>query len=150
MTRPNIKNLAAIIIALLVSITPFAALAQQNKNAAITGIGSITPEGNWQAEDGDSRYLVTFCGDGTQLCALLTWINPNKINDRNQQYIDKYVIYQAKRTRPAEWRGDINIYGTIVGGSLKLLGSNVVKVTGCAYWLFCQSFLLKRIVEENA
>ncbi len=151
MARPEIKNIAALIIALLLAITPLASQAQESANADVSanvdvlGLGSITPEGNWQAEDGDSRYEVALCGDGTQLCVKLTWINPNKINDRNQQFIDKYVVYQAKRTRPAEWRGDINIYGTVVGGRVKLLGSDAVKVTGCAYWLFCQSFMLKRI-----
>ncbi len=150
MTRPNVKNLAAIAVAVLVSITPFASQAQQRANADVLGLGGITPVGHWQSEDGDSRYDVALCGDGTQLCVKLTWINPDKINDRNQQFLDKYVIYQARRARPAEWRGDINIYGTIVGGSVKLLGSNAVKVTGCAYWLFCKSFLLKRIADgEN-
>ncbi|VAW14299.1 hypothetical protein MNBD_ALPHA12-2027 [hydrothermal vent metagenome] len=157
MARENINKLAAIIIALMLTIIPVASQAQNNtdtQNSAKTdvlGLGGITPEGNWQAEDGDSRYRVALCGDGTQLCVKLTWINPEKVNDRNQQFVDKYVIYQARRARPAEWRGDINIYGTIVGGSVKLLGGDKVKVTGCAYLLFCQSFLLKRIEDkENA
>ncbi len=149
MAGPNIKKLGAMIIALLLGIMPVASLAQQRLNAEVLGLGGITPEGNWEAEDGESRYIVTFCGDGTQLCAKLIWIKPDKINDRNQQYLNKFVVYQAKRSRPAEWRGDINIYGTIVGGSLRLLGINSVKVTGCAYWVFCQSFLLKRIGDKG-
>ena len=145
MARPNVNNLVALVIAGMLSSTPVASQAQQGANADVLGLGGITPVGHWQAEDGDSRYDVALCGDGTQLCVKLTWINPDKANDRNQQFVDKYVIYQARRARPAEWRGDINIYGTIVGGSVRLLGSNAVKVTGCAYWVFCQSFLLKRI-----
>ncbi len=139
------KNLPAVIFAFIVSVAPVASLAQQSANADAAGPGGITPVGNWQAEDGDSRYRVTLCGDGTQLCAKLVWINPAKINDRNQQYIDKYVIYQAWRSRPSEWRGDIDIYGTVVGGSVKQLGMDAVRVTGCAFWVFCESFLLRRI-----
>ncbi len=139
------NNILVVIFAFALSVMPYASLAQQGSDADVIGLGGITPVGNWQAEDGDSRYLVTLCGDGTQLCAKLVWINPDKINERNQQYIDKYVVYQAWRAKPAEWRGDINIYGTIVGGSVKQLGMDVVKVTGCAFWIFCESFLLERI-----
>ncbi len=33
-----------------------------------------SPVGVWEIESRDSRYDVTFCGDGTQLCAELIWL----------------------------------------------------------------------------
>jgi len=105
----------------------------------------FSPAGIWQADDGESRYDVTLCGDGTQICAKLIWIQPDKINDRNIQYLDRYVIYQGNRARPAEWRGQIDIYGVKVGGSVKIVNQNRLKVTGCAFAFFCQGFELSRI-----
>ncbi len=33
-----------------------------------------SPVGVWEIEMRDSRYDVTLCGDGTQLCAELIWL----------------------------------------------------------------------------
>ena len=116
-------------------------------NAQSSALMQYSPDGLWEADDGDSRYDVSLCGDGTQICAKLVWINPDKVNSRNVQYLDKYVIYQGRRATPAEWRGQINIYGVKIGGSVKILSGNRLKVTGCAFAFFCESYTLARIDE---
>ena len=105
----------------------------------------VSPAGLWEADDHDSRYEVTLCGDGTQICAKLFWINPDKINDRNVQYLDKYVIYEGVQTHPDKWEGQIDIYGTMVDGSVEVLSQDLVQVTGCAFFIFCKGFTLERI-----
>ena len=105
----------------------------------------ISPVGRWEADDHDSRYEVTLCGDGTQLCAKLFWINPDKLNERNVRYLDKFVIYQGVHTRPNKWEGQIDIYGTKVDGTVKMLSENLIEVRGCAFFIFCQGFTLERI-----
>ena len=103
------------------------------------------PTGVWEADDHESRYDVTLCGDGSQICAKLVWIQPDKINGRNIQYLDKYVIHKANRATPGEWRGQIDIYGTKVGGSMKIVGQDKIDVVGCAFYVLCQGFSLDRI-----
>lgn len=103
------------------------------------------PTGLWEADAGDSRFAVTLCGDGSQLCVKLVWIKPSEVNSRNISYLDKYVIFEGKRATPSEWRGDIDIYGTRVGGSVKIAGQDKVEVVGCAFLILCQGFGLNRI-----
>lgn len=136
-----IKYVISILVGILMALSPVVASGPGNP------LLHFTPDGLWQADDGDSRYEVSLCGDGTQLCAKLVWINPDKVNSRNVQYLDEYVIYRGKRANPAEWRGQINIYGVKIGGSVKILGTNRLKVTGCAFAFFCESYELARLPE---
>jgi len=136
-----IKSITGALVGVLLAISNIGALAQGN------ALLHFSPAGTWQADDGDSRYDVTLCGDGTQICAKLVWINPAKVNNRNSQYLNKYVIYRGDRARPAEWRGEINIYGVKVGGSVKILGTDSLKVTGCFLGFFCESYSLQRMSE---
>lgn len=121
------------------------ALSPVVANAQISALLRYSPDGLWQSNDGDSRYDLSLCGDGTQLCAKLVWINPDKVNSRNVQYLDEYVVYQVKRVTPAEWRGQINIYGVKFGGSVKILSGTLLKVTGCAFAFFCESYTLEKM-----
>lgn len=104
------------------------------------------PTGLWEADAGDSRFDVTLCGDGTQICAKLVWIKPSEVNTRNINYLDKYVIFEGKRATPSEWRGQIDIYGTRVGGSVKIAGQDKIQVVGCAFLVLCQGFGLNRVI----
>ena len=137
----RIKNYGAkiILMALILMNLSVPAGAQNNF------LAQFDPTGIWEADDHESRYDVTLCGDGSQICAKLVWIQPDKINDRNIQYLNKYVIYQANRATPGEWRGQIDIYGTKVGGSMKIHDQNTIKVVGCAFYVLCQGFSLDRI-----
>ena len=137
-----IKSITGTLAVVIMVISTVGAVANNDP------LSRFSPAGIWQADDGDSRYDVTLCGDGTQICAKLIWIKPDKINNRNIQYLDKYVIYEGNRVRPAEWRGNIDIYGVSVGGSVKIVNQNQLKVTGCAFGFFCQGFELFRIEER--
>ena len=136
----TLDKIYRILIAALVFV-----LIPLNSNAQTSFFDQFTPAGIWEADDHDSRYEVSLCGDGTQICAKLIWINPAKLNERNVQYMDKYVIYLGNRVRPAEWRGEIDIYGTKVGGSVRVLGQDKLQVTGCAFLILCEGFKLDRI-----
>lgn len=103
--------------------------------------------GVWQADNGESRYALELCGDGTQLCAKLTWIQPNKINDRNKQYIDQLVVDHANLVQkdPMTWAGDINVYGNKVSGRVTLVNSDRFTVRGCAFFIFCEETGANRV-----
>lgn len=136
MTTRLIKILVSLALAFTVSLPPMVASAQSNDPL---GIG-ITPEGRWRSENGDSRYDVTLCGDdGVSLCGKLVWIRPRDRNERNVQYVDDWVVYEAARAKPAEWRGNLNVYGTEYGGSVKMRSSNELLLTGCVF-ILCESY----------
>ncbi len=137
----NVKSILSLLIALALSITPFSAVSAGEND--VLGLGGITPVGVWEADNRESRYKVTLCGDGTQLCAELVWIRPKDINRRNKQYLNTYVVYEAVRSRPAEWKGNINVYGTTYGGSVKIINQNKLLLTGCIF-ILCETFELNR------
>lgn len=147
MKLPNAKSVLSVFIALALSVTPYGAPTAQETVATVEhdvlGLGGITPVGQWEADNKESRYDVTLCGDGTQLCAELVWIRPKDINRRNKQYLNTYVVYEAERSRPAEWRGDINVYGTTYSGSVKIINQNKLLLTGCLF-ILCETFELNR------
>lgn len=143
-----IKKLMSGLLALVLGLVPISAVAGEHDIADpdILGLGGITPVGLWEADNRESRYQVTLCGDGTQLCAELVWIRPRDINRRNKQFINTYVVYEAVRARPAEWKGDINVYGTVYGGSVRIINQNKLLLTGCIF-ILCETFELYR--REN-
>ncbi len=103
------------------------------------------PTGLWEATDGESRYEVALCGDGTQLCAKLIWIRPDVVNDRNKQYLNTFVVEGADRYNDREWRGTINLYGVSVRGSVQRLAPDRMQVRGCALIILCERKTVTRI-----
>ena len=109
----------------------------------------INPTGLWEADDGESRYEVSLCGDGTQLCAKLIWIRPDVTNERNSVYIDTYVVNGAKRKTDREWRGNISLYGHTVSGNVQAYSQNKLVVRGCALLVICIRKGLTRIASKD-
>jgi len=136
MTNSFFRFFIAGFLSLIMGVTPLLA----NKN--------IDPSGIWQAEDGESRYEVTLCGDGSQLCAKLIWIRADVTNDRNKVYIDTYVVNGAKRYSFREWRGNISLYGHTVYGNVQSFGKNRLKVKGCALIVICINKNLMRMATD--
>ena len=136
MTNSIFRILVSALLSVIMGVTPLLA----NKN--------IDPSGLWQAEDGESRYEVTLCGDGTQLCAKLIWIRADVTTSRNKVYIDTYVVNGAKRYSFREWRGNISLYGHTVYGNVRLSGKNRLKVKGCALIVICVNKDLMRMATD--
>jgi len=111
--------------------------------------GPMNPTGLWQADDGESRYEVSLCGDGTQLCAKLVWIQPDKIKAANKVYIDTYVVNKIKRVTDRKWRGNISLYGHTVSGSVQAYNNNKLVVRGCALIVICIRQGLTRMAAAN-
>jgi len=109
----------------------------------------FNPVGFWEAEDKESRYEITLCGDGTQLCGKLIWIRPDVLNDRNKVYLDTYIVEGAPSFSEREWRGTINLYGHSVAGNVRLLSQDYLLVRGCAFLIICERKLLSRIADAS-
>jgi uncharacterized protein (DUF2147 family) len=103
-----------------------------------------SPAGTWQTVSGESRFEVTLCGDGTEVCAKLVWLRADAKTPENLGYLDSYVLKGAKRALENKWRGSAEYMGEVVKGTLTLVDSNTITINGCKGAL-CQKFELTRI-----
>lgn len=104
----------------------------------------VNPTGNWQLSTGEARFEVTLCGDGTQLCAALTWLRDDARTPENLAYLNALVVEGAKSTTPVKWKGAVQYDGETFNGTLTMLNSNTIKLSGCQA-IACESMLLNRI-----
>lgn len=138
MTNRIFRTFISLVLAIAVGMPPLAASAQDANNPLGLGVG-ITPEGRWQSETGDSRYDVELCGeDGLSLCGKLIWIRPRDRNERNMPFVGQWVVNEIERTKPAEWQGTLNVYGTEYYGSVKMVSMDELVLTACVL-ILCES-----------
>lgn len=126
----TLKQLFAAAIVLGLSIAP--ALAVES------------PAGTWQTASGESRFQISLCGDGTQVCAQLVWLREDARTPENLPYLNSYVLVGAKRALENKWRGSAEYLGEVVKGTLTLVDGNTMTINGCKGAL-CQKFELTRL-----
>lgn len=126
----SLKFIAAAILTTALAIAP--AFAAQS------------PAGTWQTVSGKSRFEVTLCGDGTEVCARLVWLRDDARTAENLSYLNSYVLKGAKRALENKWRGSAEYMGEVVKGTLTLVDGNTITINGCKGAL-CQKFELTRI-----
>ncbi|HEV7718316.1 MAG TPA: DUF2147 domain-containing protein [Arsenicitalea sp.] len=130
------KLAAAALIAVLGVAPTFAADLSQRSGAS--------PVGSWETSTGESRYKVSLCGDGTALCAKLTWLRSDARTPANLPYLNTYVLRGAQQTRANKWQGTVAFQGKTLGGSLTLVSSDTIKLSGCQM-VVCKSVEFHRI-----
>jgi uncharacterized protein (DUF2147 family) len=91
----------------------------------------LSPVGTWQTTTGESRYAVSLCGDGTQLCAKLTWLREDARTPENLALLNKLVVQNAKPVDENKWRGTVKYDGHSVAGAVTLVNANTMKLSGC-------------------
>jgi|JI10StandDraft_1071094.scaffolds.fasta_scaffold483944_3 uncharacterized protein (DUF2147 family) len=96
------------------------------------------PTGTWQSTSGESRYKVTYCGDGTQLCAKLTWLREDAKTRENLAYLNRFVVKGAVPAGENTWQGAVAYAGDTYEGSVTLVSETALKLKGCK-GMFCQS-----------
>lgn len=111
------KTIAAAILALCTAAPAFAQ--------------DLTPVGTWQTTTGESRYAVSYCGNGTELCAKLTWLREDAKTPENLALLNKYVVQGAEPTAQNKWRGTVKYDGHTVSGSVTLVGEDKMSLSGC-------------------
>lgn len=103
-----------------------------------------SPVGMWEIEMRDSRYDVTLCGDGTQLCAELVWLGRGADNAENLPYLNTMLIDHARQTRPGEWKGELHIYGQRAAGTISQTSANQITLKGCVAFIVCKTYKMYR------
>jgi uncharacterized protein (DUF2147 family) len=105
----------------------------------------VTPTGLWESTDGNTHYAVSLCGDGTQLCAYLIWIDPQVVNNNNRRFLNTSIFRFLDRTGPGRWEGEIVVDGRAVQGRVRQIGANELEVTGCVMVVLCTTGVMPRI-----
>ena len=104
----------------------------------------LSPVGSWQSAGGETRYHVTLCGDGTELCAKLTWLRADLRTPENLRYLNAYVLKGAHQAKPDTWTGTIIFNGETHSGSVRRVGPDNIELKGCTLGL-CKSVEFTRI-----
>jgi uncharacterized protein (DUF2147 family) len=112
--------------------------------AAAPALAVDSPAGTWQTTTGESRFEVTLCGDGTQVCAQLVWLREDARTPETLPYLNTYVLIGAKRALNNKWRGEAEYLGETVKGTLTLVDADTMTINGCKGAL-CQKFELSRL-----
>lgn len=106
-----------------------------------------SPVGVWEIEMRDSRYDVTLCGDGTQLCAELIWLGNGADSAENLPYLNTMLIDHAVQTGPVEWKGELHIYGQSAAGTITQVREDQITLRGCVALVICKSYQMYRYGE---
>ncbi|MGJ8529002.1 hypothetical protein [Maritalea sp.] len=108
---------------------------------------TMNPEGVWQPGNKESRYEISYCGNGAQLCALVKWIDPAFVNDDNRKFINTYLFSELPPSGRNKWRGTISFQGRKISGVVKQLSSEKLSVRACLLFL-CEEVLLDRVADK--
>jgi uncharacterized protein (DUF2147 family) len=103
----------------------------------------LTPVGQWEVSSGESRYKISLCGDGTELCARLTWLRADAQTKANLAMLNTNVVRGVKSERANEWNGSVTFEGKIYDGRVTLESMNSMVLHTCS-GIFCQSIELNR------
>lgn len=117
---------------------------------SISGPGfaeSLNPEGSWTPGNKESRYDISYCGKGTDLCAKVAWIDPKFVNEDNKKLLGTDLFSEIPMRGKSKWRGTINFQGHRVTGTVKQLDANKLSVKGCIFFL-CDEVLLERVAAK--
>lgn len=128
---PLSKTIVTALLTLAISVTPVFALAAD-------------PTGTWQTTSGESRYKVSYCGDGTELCARLTWLRSDARTPENLALLGKHVVRGARATGENQWQGSVTYDGDTYKGKVTMVGADALKLSGCQ-GIFCKSLSFTRL-----
>ena len=103
-----------------------------------------SPAGLWVTNGGESKYELTLCGDGDDLCAKMVWVNDTELGQKLRPYLGEAMLVTAPRVATQKWRGQITLQGRTVKGSIEILDANNIHVRGCEGAL-CQGVELIRV-----
>ena len=111
---------------------------------AATPAMAADPTGQWQTSTGESRYVVSYCGDGQQLCAKLVWLRDDARTEENLAYLNQLVLAGAVAVDANKWKGNVAYSGDVYAGQLTMVSADQLKLRGCK-GMFCQSMDFVRL-----
>jgi uncharacterized protein (DUF2147 family) len=104
----------------------------------------LNPTGQWEVSSGESRYRISYCGEGQQLCAKLTWLRDDAKTVENLALLNRYVVQHAKPEKDDTWVGIMEYDGETYEATAKFVSADAVEIRSCS-GVFCRSFTLHRL-----
>jgi uncharacterized protein (DUF2147 family) len=112
--------------------TVLAALTAVTMSAGIAHAATIhSPEGVWVTNGGESKYQITLCGDGDDICAKMIWADDSALGARLKQYVGKDAVIEVPRIGDQRWRGKIDWQGNVVRGTIDITDASNIHIKGC-------------------
>ncbi len=111
---------------------------------SVASAAELNPTGQWEVSTGESRYRITYCGDGRELCAKLTWLRDDARTDENLALLNRYVVRHAKPGEENTWVGVMQYDGETYEATARLVNSDAMELRSCS-GVFCRSFTLRRL-----
>jgi uncharacterized protein (DUF2147 family) len=111
---------------------------------SLASAAELNPTGQWEVSTGESRYRITYCGDGHELCAKLTWLREDARTNKNVALLNRYVVRHAKPGAANTWVGTMQYDGESYAATARLVGADAMELISCS-GMFCRSFLLQRL-----
>jgi len=101
------------------------------------------PNGSWQDKYG-TAFEMSLCGDGTELCAVLTDVQGNSRTEENLALLNKEII-RADQKGANTWRGTVSLNGDTAAATVKQVAPDTIEITGCKALILCKTLVFKRV-----
>lgn len=102
---------------------------------------AVDPSGSFVDEFGTS-FSFTLCGDGTDLCGVLTNLEGESATEENLAFVGKQVM-QAEQSAANEWKGALTAGGISAEATITQTGPDTVEIQGCRA-ILCQTLVYNR------
>ena len=122
----------------------FALAAIVAAGISVASAGELNPTGQWEVTTGESRYRISYCGDGRELCAKLTWLRDDARTDENVALLNRYVVQKAQPEDENTWVCTMQFDGQTYDATARVLSRNAIELRSCS-GVFCRSFTLRRL-----
>ena len=103
---------------------------------------AANPNGSFVDSYGTS-FEFSLCGDGTDLCGVLTNLEGESATEENLAFVGKQVM-QAKQTGPNEWKGELTAGGISAAATVTQTGPDTIDIQGCRAAILCQTLTYNR------
>jgi len=108
---------------------------------------TLSPEGLWEPGNKESRYQISYCGNGRDLCGLVAWIDPAHQTADNKKLLNTYLFSEIPMRGRDTWRGNIHFAGRNINGKVKQLSATKMSVEACLlFW--CEKVTLTRVADK--
>ena len=107
--------------------------------AATTAVPSGTFVDSW-----GTSFKFSPCGDGTDLCGVLTNLEGKSATEENLAFVGKQVM-KAPQTAPNEWKGSLTAGGISADATVTQTGPDTIDIQGCRAAILCQTLTYTRM-----
>ena len=98
---------------------------------------TATPSGTF-VDDWGTSFKFSLCGDGTDLCGVLTNLEGKSATEENLAFVGRQVM-QAEQVAPNQWKGQLSAGGISAQATVTMTGPETVDIQGCRGGIFCQT-----------